>query len=178
MPRRDIVDQILPYAVRPPVPQDAPGLAHAHWLAWREAYRGVMPDDYLDARSEERLARDWQVRLEMDEPDGIVAVGVAPTGEVLGFASGGPSRDDDAPVAWELYAVNVVRPAYGSGLGRDLVAAVVGDRPNHLWLLVDNPRARAFYEREGYVADGAEKVHEGSGCLEMRMVRRGRAPLD
>lgn len=167
-----MAERQLSYAVRPPLPQDAPGIARAHWLAWREAYRGVMPDDYLDGRSEDRLAETWRIRLEMDEPEGVVAVGVSPSGEVLGFASGGPPRDGDASLAWELYAVNVVSAAYGTGLGHDLVAAVTGGRPNHLWVLVDNPRARAFYAKEGYVADGAEKVHEASGCLEMRMTRR------
>ena len=121
--------------------------------------------------------RSWRVRLEMDEPDGVVAVGVSPSGEVLGFASAGPSRDEDAPCAWELYAVNVVSAAYGTGLGRALLSAATGDRPNHLWVLVDNPRARTFYAKEGYLADGAQKVHEGSGCLEMRMVRHGPAVL-
>jgi hypothetical protein len=165
-------DPPRPYAVRSPLPEDAPGLGHAHWLTWQEAYRGVMPDDYLERQTEDRMTAKWQVRLEMDEPDGIVAVGVSPDGEVLGFASGGPTRDDDAPVAWELYAVNIVGTAYGVGLGHDLVAAVTGDRPNHLWVIVDNPRARAFYAKEGYVPDGVEKIHEASGCLEMRMVRR------
>lgn len=165
------------YAVRSPLPQDAPGIAHAHWLAWREAYRGVMPEDYLERRTEERLTQSWRVRLEMDEPEGVVAVGVSADGEVLGFASAGPSRDEDAPTAWELYAVNVVSAAYGTGLGRDLVSAATGARPSHLWVLVDNPRARAFYAKHGYLPDGARKVHEGSGCLEMRMVRSGTALL-
>ena len=114
----------------------------------------------------------WSLRFEVNEPDAVVVVGVAPDGEVLGFASGGPTRDVDAPVAWELYAVNLVGAAYGTGLGHDLVAAVTGDSPSHLWVLVGNPRARGFYAKEGYVADGAERSHEASGCPEMRMVRR------
>ncbi|MEO7071048.1 MAG: GNAT family N-acetyltransferase [Nostocoides sp.] len=122
-------------------------------------------------------AETWRIRLEMDEPDGVVAVGVSPGEEVLGFASGGPSQEADPACAWELYAVNVVRAAYGTGLGHDLVAAVTRDRPSHLWVLVENSRARAFYAKEGYVADGAERMHEASGCLEIRMVRCGTAPL-
>jgi ribosomal protein S18 acetylase RimI-like enzyme len=32
-----------------------------------------------------------------------------------------------------------------------------------LWVLADNPRARAFYEREGWALDGAEKTDEFLG---------------
>lgn len=113
----------------------------------------------------------YAVRLEVDDPDAVVAVGLSPAGEVLGFASGGPTRDPDGPAEWELYAVNVVATAYGSGLAVDLVAAVVGDRPSSVWVLEENARARAFYAREGWVADGARRVHEATACPEMRMVR-------
>lgn len=161
------------YAVRPARPADAVALAAAHHLAWEQAYRGVMPDRLLDDLDEEDLVQRWRTILEVDQPDGVVAVGVAPDGEVLGFASGGPTRDEDGPTAWELYAVNIVADAYGSGLAQDLVASVVRDRPATLWVLVDNPRARAFYAKEGFVDGGDRKTHEASGCEEMRLVRRG-----
>jgi hypothetical protein len=114
----------------------------------------------------------WRLRLDVDEPSAVVAVGISPEGEELGFASAGPSRDADLEGGWELYALNTVSVARGSGLASALVAVTVGDRPGAVWVLVDNARARAFYAREGWADDGSRRTHEGSGCLEMRMVRR------
>ena len=116
-------------------------------------------------------ALTWRMTLEVDGPDGVVAVAVSPDAEVLGFASGGPARDADGPTEWELYTVNVVASAYGSGLSHDLVAAVTRQRPATVWVLRENSRARGFYAKEGYVADGAMRTHEGKGLPELRMVR-------
>lgn len=164
------------YAVRAALPEDAPGIARVHRRAWHEAYDELMGADVIDERPVSELEEGWRVRLEVDEPDGIVAVGVSPSGEILGFASGGPTRDDDGSTAWELYAVNIVATAYGTGLGGDLVRAVTGDRANTLWVLVDNGRARAFYAKHGFVDEGGRKVHDASGCAEMRMIRPAPGP--
>jgi hypothetical protein len=127
---------------------------------------------------EVRAALDWRLRLDVDEPNAVVAVAISPEGVELGFASAGPSRDADLDGDWELYALNTITSAHGSGLARDLVAATVGDRPSAVWVLADNARARAFYAREGWADDGSRRTHEASGCLEMRMVRRPGAVPD
>ena len=48
-----------------------------------------------------------------------------------------------------------------------------GFRNATLWVLASNDRARRFYEREGWEADGATKVDE-FGTVEMREVRYAR----
>ncbi len=114
----------------------------------------------------------WVIVRELDEPDAVLAV--ARDHEVtLGFASAGPTRDADAPTAWELYAIDVVASALGSGLAQDLLATVVADRPVTAWTLCDNARALAFYLKEGFVVDAARRLHEGSGRAEMRLLRGG-----
>jgi hypothetical protein len=40
-----------------------------------------------------------------------------------------------------------------------------------LWVLERNARGRAFYERCGFVADGARQELRGLGEFEIRMVR-------
>lgn len=115
----------------------------------------------------------WTLRLDVEEPNALVAVGVSPDAEELGFASAGTPQDVDVEGGWELYALNVVPSARGSGLARALVAATVGDRACVVWVLADNGRGRAFYEREGWVADGAQRTHESSGLPEVRLRRAG-----
>ncbi len=113
----------------------------------------------------------WRIRLDLAEPDVVVAVGISLGGEEIGFASAGPTRDTDLDDRWELYALNVVAAARGSGLAGDLVAATVGDRASSVWVLAGNERALAFYAREGWVADRAERTHAGSGLPEVRLLR-------
>lgn len=157
--------------LRRPLPEDADTLGRVHTQVWREAYAGLMPPDYLDGLDAQASADRWRLRLEMDEPDGVVVVGTDRDGEIVGFASAGPSRDEEPPTAWELYAINVLASHHGSGIADDLVRAAVGLRPASLWVLRDNGRARSFYTRWGFVTDGATKRHEATGAGEVRMVR-------
>ena len=160
------------YAVRPAVAGDADALGRVHTAVWHEAYADLMPADFLASLDPARSAQKWRLRLEVDEPDSVVAVAVAgEAGEIVGFAAAGPTRDGDAPTGWELYAINVLAAHHGTGLADDLVGAAIGDRPASLWVLVDNARAQAFYRRHGFSPDGARKVHEGTGAPEIRMVR-------
>ena len=107
----------------------------------------------------------------MDEPDGVVVVATGPDDEIVGIASAGPTRDDDARTPWELYAINVHAAHHGTGVADQLITAVVAQRPATVWVLRDNARARAFYRRHGFGVDGATKIHDGTGAPEIRMVR-------
>ena len=58
--------------------------------------------------------------------------------------------------------------AWSSGAGRALIeqceAELGGVYPEAtLWVLEENPRARAFYERAGWLPDGARKAEERWG---------------
>lgn len=120
------------------------------------------------------VARDtgWVVVREVDGPDAIVAVARDADGEMVGFASAGLTRDTEAPTPWELYAVDVVPSAYGTGLAQRLLADVLADRPATVWAWCENGPALRFYAKAGFTADGARRVHEDSGRGEMRLLRR------
>jgi len=111
------------------------------------------------------------LRLEMDEPDGIVVVATGPDGETVGIASAGPTRDADAPTEWELYAINVLVAHRGAGVADQLIEAVIAQKPAMLWVVRENARAQGFYRRHGFGVEGATRVHEGTGAAELRMVR-------
>jgi hypothetical protein len=47
-------------SLRPAVPGDSLAVARIHVRAWQTAYRGLLPDAYLDGlRAEDRAARGW-----------------------------------------------------------------------------------------------------------------------
>ena len=165
----------IPYAVRSPRVEDAEELGRVHVQVWREAYAADMPADYLAGLDPVKFAERWRLRFEMDEPDGIVVVATGPDGEIVGFASAGPTRDEDAPTQWELYAINVLAENHGTGVANQLIGAVIAGRPATLWVIQDNARAQSFYRRHGFTTEGATKLHDGTGASEMRMVRRSAA---
>ncbi len=94
-------------------------------------------------------------------------------GAVVGWATAGPGRDEHPVRSRELEGIYVLAAAYGSGAGQMLLDTVLGDVPAYLWVADDNPRAQAFYARNGFRRDGATKTeHLGDNALvAVRMVR-------
>ncbi|MFI6102352.1 GNAT family N-acetyltransferase [Lentzea sp. NPDC051213] len=149
--------------IRLAVASDASAVASVHVRSWQSAYRGLIPDSVLDNLSVEARTAGWEEYI----ASGSVWVGLAPaSGEIVGFAFAGESRDDDAP--FELYTIYLLPSAWGSGLALELVAAAIGDEKDVIvWVLDGNARARRFYERLGFRVDGATRTQTvGSAVLE------------
>ena len=163
-------------AVRRADAVDAPDVARVQVTGWHEAYTGRMPQSILDNLNVDRSTRWWHTIISGGKPlDAPGEVWVAESdGVIIGFASAGASRDEDAsPGERELYAIYVLAEHYGSGAGQALLDAAIGDHPASLWVLADNPRAHAFYARNGFVADGSWKDDDqwGEPVREVRLVR-------
>jgi ribosomal protein S18 acetylase RimI-like enzyme len=126
----------------------------------------------LTANRGREISGRWSLRFELDEPDGIVVVSTGSDGEIVGLASAGPTRDEDAPTRWELYVINVLAAQQGTGVADQLIDAVVGRRPTTLWVVGDNARAQAFYRRHGFSVEGGTRFHESTGAPEIRMISR------
>ena len=181
--RRDTVGGVTRAApsatVRDATPADAEAIARVHVAAWQEGYRHVFGAERLATLSVAERAERWREILSRGgEARTIVA---ERGGSVVGFAGVGPTRDAIADVPpGELYAIYVDPTDWGGGAGRALLAAAVdalrAARYSEacLWVLEDNPRARRFYEREGWQPDGARRhgEHLGVPTVEIRYRRR------
>jgi ribosomal protein S18 acetylase RimI-like enzyme len=163
------------FTVRRAVAADAPAIGHVQVAGWHEAYTGRMPRSILDGLDVERSTRGWRRAMAGDDADERGEVWVAETGgDIVGFAASGRDLDADAPPGRrQLYALYVLAAYYGSGAGQALLDAALGRGAASLWILADNPRARAFYERNGFRPDGAEKDDEswGEAVHEVRLLR-------
>ncbi|MEW1954039.1 GNAT family N-acetyltransferase [Terrabacter sp. NPDC080008] len=161
------------WRLRPPTLEDCDELGRVHMAVWRDAYAGIMPADYLAGLSDERSAENWRRQLSAPEwREGQTLLVVDPSGALAGFAGAGPSRDEDAPTDWELYVVNLLPHARGTGVADRLLDELVGDRDATLWVVEDNARARAFYARRGFVDEGGRSEHPATGTPEIRLIRR------
>jgi GNAT superfamily N-acetyltransferase len=67
--------------------------------------------------------------------------------------------------------INVRQAFWGTGVGQDLLDQAIGDRGCFLWVARDNPRAIAFYARNRFVPDGAERQDATFDIPIIRMVR-------
>jgi len=161
--------------VRPAGPGDAPGIATVHVRSWQAAYRGLLPQDFLDGMvvSAERADR-WRQIVGADAAAGRVTfVATSDAGDadtVLGFAHMAPARDGDADATTgELIAIYALPDAFGTGVGRALMRAgldwltAAGYTQASLWVLEGNARAIRFYEAAGWRDDGTGKTDELAG---------------
>jgi GNAT superfamily N-acetyltransferase len=163
--------------LRPATVADAGAMGRLHVRAWQAAYRGHMPDDYLDGLRAGERAAGWERFLGRGHERGAVLV-AEQAGQVTGFANVGPAEDPAG--AGELYAINVDPDAWGTGAGRALLEAAqaelarMGFAETVLWVLPANARARRFYEIAGWVCDGTERTMEVLGVVvpEVRYRRR------
>ena len=165
--------------VRAAVPADAEAIAHVHVASWRSAYRGLLPHAYLAELTVDQRAPRWRQRLRRVGPREHVLVATCDAG-LVGFASAGPTRDRDRDdrLTGELYAIYLLEEEWGRGAGRALHEAAVtalreaGFRDATLWVLGPNDRARRFYERNGWAADGSTKLESyGAPVTEVRYRR-------
>ncbi len=159
------------YSVRPMQLADASAVAEIHVRVWRDTYPGLMSAAYLDGLDVAEFRQSWTERLADLPANTGFLVGIAPGGAIVGFGVAGPSRDDDPPVPRELYAINLLATAQGTGLAGQLMLELLGDGAASLWVAEGNARARAFYARHGFVADGTHKVREETETAEVRLVR-------
>jgi len=127
--------------------QDRPRLAAVQAASWKDAYRDVLPADYLAGELDADLDRHWQ-SIDLTEDDVVL---VAEAGEVTGFIAVWVRPD---PYVDNLH----VRPGLRSkGVGRRLMVAAAerlmaaGHTTAYLWVVAGNDRAIDFYERLGGV---------------------------
>jgi GNAT superfamily N-acetyltransferase len=157
--------------IRRAVVADAPSIAGVHVRSWKAAFPGLVPQAYLDALVPEDRLPMWRAVLgttSWPRLGTFVVVDATDAAAVRGFATVGPSRDDDADPGevGEVYTIYLDPSAWGTGVGAELLDAgqaemrLAAYRRATLWTLGTNERAKRFYERRGWKADGSTKLHD------------------
>ena len=142
-------------------PADAAAVAAVHVRSWQVGYRGLLPDEYLDALQPKDRAQHYTFG-DPRQPATIVAIEAE---TICGFATTAPSRDDQRGTG-ELLALYVHPERWGLGIGRALLQDALarlrrqGFEQASLWLLVGNERAERFYRIDGWAPDGSRRQDE------------------
>jgi ribosomal protein S18 acetylase RimI-like enzyme len=155
---------------------DAETIADVHVASWQSAYRGLLPDTFLDTIDPAARATKWR-ELFADPSLRVVLREVIGVG-VVAFCAVGRARDDDASgqtmEIWNLHTAPASRGrGYGAQLFREAkrIARGAGADELTLWVVEENEGARRFYARNGMREDGARQVHTLAPSAELREVR-------
>ncbi|WP_030436696.1 GNAT family N-acetyltransferase [Actinoplanes subtropicus] len=147
-----------------------------HFRSRAAAYAHILSPNALASPGAAALAAWWGERWKWEQ--GTHGLTVAEDFErIVGFSYVGPSETEGAA---ELYAIHVDPAVVGTGVGRLLMGnaleqlAELGGERAVLWVLEGNERARRFYDRGGWVADGETRV-EAIGGEPVKQLRYSRS---
>jgi len=154
----------MAFDIRPASRSDADGITDVQVASWRAGYAHVFPRSVLYADDFDSSRRSFW-NLWRFAPGHRVAVAVTPDNDgerVVGFASYGPERERARGFTGrgEVWAFYLHPDVWGTGLAAELMdhtetrLRAEGFESAVLWVLDDNPRARAFYEKFGWAASG------------------------
>ncbi len=138
---------------------DAGGVGAVHVAAWRSAYPGILPAEYLANLSASRQAVQYGEAIRSGRVAVFVAVASGadvPRGSpprIVGFTTAGRARHARLAEG-EIETLYVLDDYRDRGIGRALIRAAAGALADmgcasaYLWVLRDNP-SRWFYRRIG-----------------------------
>lgn len=92
--------------IREARPEDAAAFARSQVDAWRAAYAGVLPADYLAGLDVDRLTTSWERRL-AESGAGVRQLALCVGPDVVGWSGVGTPRDDVDDGVGEVHALNV-----------------------------------------------------------------------
>jgi ribosomal protein S18 acetylase RimI-like enzyme len=163
--------------IRPAVPEDAEAVERLRIAGWQTAYRGIIPDAYLDSLRVNVPRRRQYLQALPDDYRNDVAIAYR---AIVGWVAAGPCRDPDRPGPrhGEIFACYVDPDWWRKGTGRLLMdhalEALARDGRDDvtLWVLEGNDRARRFYSSLGFAPDGMRKLADfGEPVSELRYRR-------
>jgi GNAT superfamily N-acetyltransferase len=159
------------WVVRPAQVGDVARMAQVHVRCWQETYRGLMPDALLDnpdfPAARERM---WAAALTGERYRQHRIAVVDRDDQLIGIAMAAPASEIASARTMHLGVLYVYTADHGTGVGQALLEAVISpDESATLWVVDPNPRAQAFYRKNGFTPDGTAKAEDG--VQEIRMHR-------
>lgn len=118
--------------------------------SWKYAYKGIVPQNYLDNIPEGQ----WALHIEQEDRNNMVMV---QDGIIIGTSGFGKSRMAEMDGFGEIISIYLLPEYIGKGYGSVLLQTVVDELKKmgfgkvFLWVLEENWNARHFYEKFGFV---------------------------
>ncbi|AOY77850.1 GNAT family N-acetyltransferase [Clostridium formicaceticum] len=154
---------------------DVKDISRIYALSWKFAYKGIIPQAYLDELKEDH----WESAfIDWIKDDVLTAQIIFENSKPIGCVAYGKSRDKSLPDCGEIVSLYLLPKYFGKGYGNKLLDSALSDLKEsgyesiYLWVLKDNGRARRFYEKKGMQCNNDEYVLEimGEHLIDVRYV--------
>src|SRR5262249_4799330 len=131
---------------------DSLAVGQVHVQSWRESFKGIVPQSFLNKMSVQERAGAFRIRFTDDDYRMFIAE--TPKNGVVGFADVWKARDADRPYQAELYGIYLLRDVQRQGVGTKLftlgVESLVADGMNSMYVLtLETSPFKSFYENMG-----------------------------
>lgn len=164
--------------IRPAEIEDARAIASIHVRSWQHTYKDILPADGLSGLSIDERAQQWAGWLRPEASPMHVLV-AEENGEVVGFASWGPTPEDEEtdPDTVMLYSIYVSPDFVSLGIGSALLESIEVDMITNgahaaiLSVLAENTPTHRFYERHGWKKIEGSARQETYYGMEMATIR-------
>ena len=157
--------------IRNALSEDACSLADCHISCWQSAYKGIVPDDFLEKMLIEKDQRVERYRKVLSAPGDCEYYCVMYAETMIGFLIIHKNDGD-------IWAIYLIEEFWGKGYGKEMMDFAVNElkRIGHkeilIWVFEDNHRARGFYEKYGFGFEGTKKESDcwGKPLVELKYV--------
>lgn len=155
---------------------DISEISRIYALSWKSAYKGIIPQTYLDELKEDYWVKDFETWLN----DNVLTAHVMmENGSIIGCVAYGKARDKLFFNWGEIASIYLIPEYSGKGYGNKLLESALlvlkqsGFQNIYLWVLKQNQQARNFYEKNKWRCnENDESIFEiaGKQITEMRYI--------
>jgi GNAT superfamily N-acetyltransferase len=148
---------------------DAKAVAEIQTASWQFAYKGIVPQDYLDVIDVKKREENWAKGM-IEDPTIVRLVACEDNDHAIGFICGLHNRDKDSKIDSELWAIYICPQKIKNGIGEMLFTSFVTELKSKnfstmkVWVLEENKIGRSFYEKMGGTLSTLQKEIEIGGA--------------
>ncbi len=161
--------------IRKAAEDDASRIADIQIFGWRNAYRGIVNDEFLFrklniAKKTEAIQKTLNENREewfVFEEDNIIK----------GMMIFGNARDQDKLESFELWCLYVDPLMMRNGIGSKMISYCENEAKKRkknemvVWVFERNKIGISFYEKNGYLLDGKSQIIDVFNEKEVRMIK-------
>lgn len=157
--------------IRKAVLTDAIDIATIHCESWKSAYKNILSSQDLDAKTNIAARVEKEMRVIASGASVYIAF---LDNKPVGIMSYCQSRNDDLVDYAEIVSIHTLESVWGKGVGKLMMHYALAELKRlgfervMLWTFETNNRARRFYEKCSFVADGAVRDSGFSNVKEVR----------
>ncbi|MBY9001710.1 MAG: GNAT family N-acetyltransferase [Candidatus Heimdallarchaeota archaeon] len=151
--------------IREAITADAAGIANVKVNSWKTTYKGLFPDEVLDALSVEEETANWARNLDSISKTytSLALVAESDDKEIVGIIAGRKNEDRFHPYDCNLSIIYILKEYQRKKLGSRLTEQIVDFfiekrfKTMIIWILKGNPNC-LFYEKLGGMPKETKRV--------------------